>query len=134
MIVPTLRILCGRVLITMVTHSYQVQNSVGTQLPALLIKSDIYSFSVTVLEIVNGKRNKGFSHPGHNLNLLGHKDYILTALANDIHCVTVTSLLTFVILMLSGESALPQPQKPGFYSERDLEDLICTILDQSRNY
>ncbi|CAN6553846.1 unnamed protein product [Malus baccata var. baccata] len=26
------------------------------------------------------------------------------------------------VLMLSGENALPQPQKPGFYSERDLDD------------
>lgn len=24
--------------------------------------------------------------------------------------------------MLSGESALPEPEKPGFYSERDLDD------------
>ncbi|RXH98503.1 hypothetical protein DVH24_010828 [Malus domestica] len=26
------------------------------------------------------------------------------------------------VLMLSGESALPEPEKPGFYSERDLDD------------
>ncbi|CAN6684296.1 unnamed protein product [Malus baccata var. baccata] len=81
------KISVGRVLITLVTHSYR-------------IRSDVYSFGVMVLEIVNGKRNKGFSHPGDSLNLLGH-----------------------AILMLSGESALSQPQKPGFYSERDLEDL-----------
>lgn len=36
------------------------------------IKSDVFSFGVLVLEIVSGRRNRGFSHPDHNLNLLGH--------------------------------------------------------------
>ncbi|KAF3964451.1 hypothetical protein CMV_011263 [Castanea mollissima] len=36
------------------------------------VKSDVYSFGVLVLEIVSGKRNRGFCHPDHNLNLLGH--------------------------------------------------------------
>ena len=35
-------------------------------------KSDVYSFGVIVLEIVSGKRNQGFFHSGHQLNLLGH--------------------------------------------------------------
>jgi serine/threonine protein kinase len=36
------------------------------------IKSDVFSFGVVVLEIVSGKKNKGFCHPNHHLNLLGH--------------------------------------------------------------
>lgn len=36
------------------------------------IKSDVFSLGVLVLEMVNGNRNRGFSHPDHNLNLLGH--------------------------------------------------------------
>ena len=36
------------------------------------IKSDVFSFGVLVLEIVSGKRNRGFSHPDNSLNLLGH--------------------------------------------------------------
>ncbi|CAL5402908.1 unnamed protein product [Camellia sinensis] len=36
------------------------------------VKSDVFSFGVLVLEIVSGKRNRGFFHPDHNLNLLGH--------------------------------------------------------------
>ncbi|KAH7849473.1 hypothetical protein Vadar_018344 [Vaccinium darrowii] len=36
------------------------------------VKSDVFSFGVLVLEIVSGKRNKGFFHPDHYLNLLGH--------------------------------------------------------------
>nr|POE57298.1 g-type lectin s-receptor-like serine/threonine-protein kinase [Quercus suber] len=42
------------------------------------IKSDVYSFGVLVLEIVSGKRNREFSHPEHNLNLLGHGFNILS--------------------------------------------------------
>ena len=37
-----------------------------------LIKSDVLSFSVLVLEIVHGRRNRGYRHPGNNLSLLGH--------------------------------------------------------------
>jgi hypothetical protein len=36
------------------------------------IKSDVFSFGVLVIEIVSGSRNRGFYHPDHNLNLLGH--------------------------------------------------------------
>lgn len=36
------------------------------------LKSDVFSFGVIVLEIVSGKKNRGFFHPDHKLNLLGH--------------------------------------------------------------
>ncbi|KAI3675497.1 hypothetical protein L1987_85087 [Smallanthus sonchifolius] len=36
------------------------------------VKSDIFSFGVLVLEIVSGKKNRGFFHEDHNHNLLGH--------------------------------------------------------------
>ncbi|XP_047309490.1 G-type lectin S-receptor-like serine/threonine-protein kinase At4g27290 [Impatiens glandulifera] len=36
------------------------------------IKSDVFSFGVLVLEIVSGKRNRGFYHADHDLDLLGH--------------------------------------------------------------
>ena len=36
------------------------------------IKSDVYSFGVLVLEIMSGSITRGFSHPDHKLNLLGH--------------------------------------------------------------
>ncbi|KAL3569367.1 hypothetical protein D5086_029257, partial [Populus alba] len=36
------------------------------------LKSDVFSFGVLVLEILSGNRNRGFCHPDHSLNLLGH--------------------------------------------------------------
>lgn len=36
------------------------------------VKSDVFSFGVLVLEMVSGKRNRGFTHSDHKLNLLGH--------------------------------------------------------------
>ncbi|KAI7727194.1 hypothetical protein M8C21_015723, partial [Ambrosia artemisiifolia] len=36
------------------------------------VKSDVFSFGVLLLEIVSGKKNRGFRHANHDLNLLGH--------------------------------------------------------------
>lgn len=36
------------------------------------IKSDVFSFGVLVLEIITGKKNKGFYNTEDELNLLGH--------------------------------------------------------------
>ncbi|KAL5712993.1 hypothetical protein ACHQM5_015112 [Ranunculus cassubicifolius] len=35
-------------------------------------KSDVFSFGVLVLEIISGKKNRGFIHPDHDHNLVGH--------------------------------------------------------------
>jgi len=35
-------------------------------------KTDVFSFGVLVLEIVSGTKNRGFNHPDHDHNLLGH--------------------------------------------------------------
>jgi hypothetical protein len=44
------------------------------------IKSDVFSFGVLVLEIVSAKKNRGFFHPDHSHNLLGH-----VSIKNDMH-------------------------------------------------
>ena len=36
------------------------------------MKSDVFSFGVLVLEIVSGKKNRGFVHSEHENNLIGH--------------------------------------------------------------
>jgi len=40
------------------------------------IKSDVFSFGVLVLEIMSGKKNRGFCHSNHYLNLTGHVSII----------------------------------------------------------
>ncbi|XP_059661602.1 G-type lectin S-receptor-like serine/threonine-protein kinase At4g27290 [Cornus florida] len=109
------------------------------------VKSDVYSFGVLVLEIVSGSKNRGFSHPDHNLNLIGHAwklykegkllelfdasilhSFDLTEAYRSIHigllCVQESPEdrpnMSSVVLMLGSESALPQPKEPGFYNGR----------------
>ncbi|XP_034912722.1 G-type lectin S-receptor-like serine/threonine-protein kinase At4g27290 isoform X2 [Populus alba] len=113
------------------------------------IKSDVFSFGVLVLEIVNGKRNRGFFHQDHKHNLLGHawklyKEERSFELINDslkdtcnlsevlrvIHvgllCVQQAPedrpTMSTVVLMLSSNIALPDPKEPGFFTERKLFD------------
>ncbi|CAL5390997.1 unnamed protein product [Camellia sinensis] len=111
------------------------------------IKSDVFSFGVLVLEIVSGKKNKGFYHPDHHLNLLGHAwrlykegrslelideamwdSCYLTEVLRSIHvgllCVQQYQedrpSMSSVVLMLGNEGALPQAKQPGFFTERNV--------------
>lgn len=38
-------------------------------------KSDVFSFGVVLLEIISGRKNRGFCDPLHDLNLLGHVSF-----------------------------------------------------------
>ncbi|XP_057810908.1 G-type lectin S-receptor-like serine/threonine-protein kinase At4g27290 isoform X2 [Salvia miltiorrhiza] len=118
------------------------------------VKSDVFSFGVLVLEIVSGKRNRGFSHRDHFHNLLGHawmlhregnaleliKSYHIkpdysSEVARAIHvgllCVQQSPddrpTMSSVVLMLGNEGELPQPKKPGFFTERDVTDIETSI-------
>lgn len=35
-------------------------------------KSDVFSFGVLLLELLSGKKRRGFRHSKHNLSLIGH--------------------------------------------------------------
>ncbi|KAI9185620.1 hypothetical protein LWI28_008878 [Acer negundo] len=97
-------------------------------------------------EIVSGKKNRGFCHPDHHLNLLGHawvlwnngralevKDVCLEDSfieSQVLRCIHVGLLcvqmfpedrpeMSSVVFMLENEGLLlPQPKKPGFFTER----------------
>ncbi|XP_057448809.1 G-type lectin S-receptor-like serine/threonine-protein kinase At4g27290 isoform X2 [Lotus japonicus] len=111
------------------------------------VKSDVFSYGVIVLEIVSGKKNREFSDPKHDHNLLGYAwklwseeralellDEVLREQCTPfevIRCIQVGLLcvqqrpedrpdMSYVVLMLNGEKLLPQPKVPGFYTERDV--------------
>ncbi|XP_056172879.1 G-type lectin S-receptor-like serine/threonine-protein kinase At4g27290 isoform X3 [Syzygium oleosum] len=110
------------------------------------VKSDVFSFGVLLLEIVSSQRNRGFQHPYHSHNLLGHAwllwsegramELVDVSLCNSVvksqaeRCIHVGLLcvqkfpedrpiMSSVVFMLANEGAtLPQPKEPGFFMER----------------
>lgn len=64
------------------------------------VKSDVFSFGVLVLEILSGKKNRGFCHPDHHLNLLGHVSMKKGILL--IYIFKQNLLLTMLFLTLPG--------------------------------
>ncbi|KAG2680798.1 hypothetical protein I3760_11G114600 [Carya illinoinensis] len=108
------------------------------------VKSDVFSFGVLVLEILSGKKNRGFCHPDHHLNLLGHawrlwivdramelidesvddartRSEVLRLIQVGLLCVQHRPEdrpnMSSVVLMLSSEVVLPIPRQPGFYAD-----------------
>ncbi|XP_004509984.1 G-type lectin S-receptor-like serine/threonine-protein kinase At4g27290 [Cicer arietinum] len=121
------------------------------------MKSDVFSFGVLILEIISGKKNKGFSDPEHSLNLLGHawtlwtenrplelidKHLLETCISSEVfRCIHVGLLcvqqkptdrpdMSSTILMLNGEKLLPHPKVPGFYTGRGLPEAVSTSSNQ----
>ncbi|KAG4390254.1 hypothetical protein GLYMA_06G258500v4 [Glycine max] len=124
------------------------------------IKSDVYSFGVILLEVLSGKKNKGFSFSSQNYNLIAHAwwcwkecspmefidtclrdSYIQSEALRYIHigllCVqhqpNDRPNMTAVVTMLTSESALPHPKKPIFFLERVLveEDFGQNMYNQT---
>ncbi|XP_052210775.1 G-type lectin S-receptor-like serine/threonine-protein kinase RKS1 isoform X2 [Diospyros lotus] len=111
------------------------------------MKSDIFSFGVIVLEIISGKRNRMFHHPDHDLNLLGHAwnlwiegkgielldpkvespfsaSELLKYIQVGLLCVQKSpedrpSMASVLLMLITDTVMLPQPKKPGFYTERN---------------
>ncbi|XP_022753208.1 receptor-like serine/threonine-protein kinase SD1-8 [Durio zibethinus] len=99
------------------------------------IKSDVFVFGVLLLEILSGKKNRGFRHPDHYQNVLGHawllwkKDRAL-----ELRCIQLGLLcvqkfpkdrpvMSWVVSMLVNEKdELPEPKQPGFFIERSFND------------
>uniref|UniRef100_A0A2N9ILV9 non-specific serine/threonine protein kinase n=1 Tax=Fagus sylvatica TaxID=28930 RepID=A0A2N9ILV9_FAGSY len=124
------------------------------------IKSDVFSFGVLILEIISGKKNRGFHHPEQQLNLLGHawrlwiEDRPIELIDDSVgdfnifevlRCIHVGLLcvqnrqedrpnMSYVVLMLSSESLLPKPRQPGFYtdSSREAESSLCTTCSENK--
>ncbi|XP_024993005.1 receptor-like serine/threonine-protein kinase SD1-8 [Cynara cardunculus var. scolymus] len=124
------------------------------------IKSDVFSFGVLVLEIVSGKKNRGFYYADNQLNLLGHtwklwnegrglelldesvgakfsKDEVLRCIQIGLLCIQEQAddrpNMSKVLLMLSSEVVqLAQPKYPGFcLGKRHFEAESSSKQDES---
>ncbi|XP_030551014.1 G-type lectin S-receptor-like serine/threonine-protein kinase At4g27290 [Rhodamnia argentea] len=111
------------------------------------VKSDIYSFGVLLLEIISGKRNRGFSHPSHHHNLLGHawllwgEGRALELMDECLHnsfdrnqverCIQVgllcvqkfpedrPAMCSAIGMILNFGYVLPEPKEPAYFTERN---------------
>ncbi|KAE8655519.1 G-type lectin S-receptor-like serine/threonine-protein kinase [Hibiscus syriacus] len=112
------------------------------------IKSDVFSFGVLVLEIVTGRRNRGFSDPDRKRNLVGHAwrlfnegrslidertrtsceiSEVLRSIQVGLLCVQRRPkdrpCIAAMVLMLRSEiSSLLRPKKPGYFAGGDVFD------------
>ncbi|RZC76385.1 hypothetical protein C5167_000482, partial [Papaver somniferum] len=123
----------------------------------------VYDFGTLVLEIICGKRNRGFNHENHHHKLLGHAwilwsegnpcDLMKSGLEDSnsassievLRCIQVGLLcvqklpedrpcMSVVVFMLSSENLLlPEPKQPGFFVERGLDDHANTNPGYSEN-
>ncbi|KAA3478850.1 G-type lectin S-receptor-like protein serine/threonine-protein kinase B120 [Gossypium australe] len=124
-------------------------------------KSDVFSFGVLVLEIVSGKKNRGFYHSNSELNLLGHAwrswkegkglELIDPAVGDTydeqevLRCIQVGLLcvqeraenrptMSTVVLMLNSETAtMAQPKTPGFCLGRNTHETDSSTSKQDES-
>ncbi|KAI3688572.1 hypothetical protein L2E82_46229 [Cichorium intybus] len=63
------------------------------------VKSDVFSFGVLVLEIVTGKKNRGFFHHDHHHNLLGHAWHVANDdMSSTTHAPSLTTAMTITLV------------------------------------
>ncbi|XP_057790587.1 G-type lectin S-receptor-like serine/threonine-protein kinase At4g27290 [Salvia miltiorrhiza] len=121
------------------------------------VKSDIFALGVILLEIVSGKKNRGFDHYDHFHSLLGHawllwkennilelmdeclsNTFIESQVKRCIHvgllCVQKFAedrpIMSSVVFMLGTDGAvLPEPKEPGFFNERSPSCITITCQE-----
>ncbi|XP_054817128.1 uncharacterized protein LOC129316778 [Prosopis cineraria] len=105
------------------------------------IKSDVFSYGILVLEIICGKKNRGFYLEDFKHNLIGHawilwnegrvlelidKNIDMCNVSEVLRCIHVSLLcvqqnpedrptIASAVVMLESEIELPKPKEPGFF-------------------
>nr|XP_023901796.1 G-type lectin S-receptor-like serine/threonine-protein kinase At4g27290 [Quercus suber] len=106
------------------------------------VKSDVFSFGILLLEIISGKKNRGWFHPDHSLSLVEHAwklwkegrplELIDTCVEDSgmqskiIRCLHISFLclqqhhddrpdMSSVVMLLHNEGSLPEPKELGFF-------------------
>ncbi|GLT46510.1 hypothetical protein SLA2020_202570 [Shorea laevis] len=123
------------------------------------IKSDVFSFGVLLLEMISGKKNRGFNHLNDSLNLIehawrlwkgGHPSVLIDSFVKEscnlsevLRCIHISLLcvqqhptdrpsMSSVVLMLGSEITLEQPKIPAFlFDKKSLEAISSSIKLES---
>ncbi|KAB2044186.1 hypothetical protein ES319_D01G072800v1 [Gossypium barbadense] len=117
------------------------------------VKSDVFSFGILLLEIISGRKNRGFYHVNQSGNLIEHawrlwKESKPLDLADDfladtgdlselLRCIHVSLLciqqhpeerpnMSSVVLMLGSHNELPSPKQPGFLFYKNPFEADCS--------
>ncbi|KAM3287025.1 hypothetical protein P3S67_020455 [Capsicum chacoense] len=121
------------------------------------VKSDVFSFGLLLLEIISGKKNRCFGHPHHHHGLIEYAWRMWTegtplvlvdssledtsSMLEISRCIHVSLLciqqspddrpnMSAVVLMLNGESTLPQPKQPGFLRDVIPSEIITSLRSE----
>ncbi|XP_015897150.3 G-type lectin S-receptor-like serine/threonine-protein kinase At4g27290 isoform X3 [Ziziphus jujuba] len=121
------------------------------------VKSDVFSFGILMLEIISGKKNRGFYHHGDNLDLVGYAWKLWEeersqelvdecfrdscTLLEVLRCIHVSLLcvqklpedrpsMSTLILMLGDEKTLPRPKKPRLFIGKHSSEADSSSIKQ----